>query len=164
VTTEPQVRWPPHYSPLTAPVHVRNTLDIAAPTDVVWAWLIRAQRWPEWYPNASDVSFLTGTPPDLGAGTRFTWKTFGVRLESTVIEFVPGERIAWDARGRGVDAYHAWVVSPTAAGSQVLTEETQHGWVARLGDLVMPQRMHTYHQVWLERLADQARSGMPAPT
>jgi uncharacterized protein YndB with AHSA1/START domain len=164
VTTEPQVQWPAHYSPATAPVHVRNALDIAAPAEVVWAWLIRAQRWPEWYPNSADVKFVTGTPPDLSAGTRFTWKTFGVSLESTVLEFVPCERIAWDARARGVDAYHAWVISPTDAGSHVLTEETQHGWIARLGNLLMPQRMHTYHQVWLERLAEQARRGMPDAT
>ena len=162
--TETQVRWPPHYSPITAPVHVRNALDMEASADAVWAWLVRAQLWPEWYPNASDVNFLSGTPPDLRAGTRFKWKTFGVRLESTVLEFVPGERIAWDARGCGVDAYHAWVVSPIARGSHVLTEETQHGWVARLGNLMMPQRMHKYHQLWLERLADRARRGMPAAT
>jgi hypothetical protein len=132
-----------------------------APPDVVWAWLIRAQLWPSWYVNAAHIRFLDGTPPDLSAGARFRWKTFGVSLESTVREFVPGERIAWDARGPGVDAYHAWVISATARGSHVLTEETQHGWLARLANFLMPWRMPKYHQLWLEQLRDYSASGLP---
>jgi uncharacterized protein YndB with AHSA1/START domain len=150
------VRWPPHYAPTAAPVHVRNTIEVAAPVEVVWAWLIRAHHWPDWYMNASDVTFLHGTPPDLSGGARFKWKTFGVRLESTVLEFVPYERIAWDAHGIGVDAYHAWVLSPLPGGTHVLTEETQHGWLARLGHFVVRGRMHKYHQIWLEALRDHA--------
>ena len=155
------VRWPPHYAPATTPVHVRNELDMEAKPDVVWAWLIRAQLWPTWYSNSAHVRFLEGPPPDLTAGTQFRWKTFGVSLESRVCEFVSGERIAWDARGLGVDAYHAWVISATPRGSHVLTEETQHGWLARLGHFLMPWRMGKYHQLWLEQLRDQSAHGRP---
>ena len=42
-----------------------------------------------WYENAANVTFLEGHPPDLGPGVRFRWKTFGVTLESKVLEFVP---------------------------------------------------------------------------
>ena len=155
------VRWPARYAPGTAPVHVRNELEMDVPIDHVWAWLIRAQLWPTWYPNSADVTFLQGSPPDLSAGTRFRWKTFNVSLESTVLEFVPRQRIAWDARGFGVDAYHAWVIAPAPRGSYVLTEETQHGWLARLGSIVLPWRMHKYHQIWLEQLRDNAARGLP---
>lgn len=155
------VRWPPRYAPAIAPVHVRNELDLDASPEAVWAWLIRAQLWPTWYENASHVRFLSGTPPDLGPGATFRWKTFGLRVESTVLEFVPGERIAWDARGIGADAYHAWVISKTPQGSHVLTEETQHGWLARLSAGLMPSRMHKHHQIWLEQLRDAARRGLP---
>jgi hypothetical protein len=155
------VRWPAHYAPTTAPVHVRNEIDMDVPTDVVWAWLIRAQLWPTWYANAAHVMFLQGTPPDLSADARFKWKTFGVRLESTVLEFVPTERIAWDARGIGINAYHAWVISATPRGSHVLTEETQHGWLARVGNFLMPWRMRNYHQLWLEQLRNNAARGLP---
>ena len=155
------MRWPSRYAPGTAPVHVRNTIEVGAPVEAVWAWLIRAQHWPDWYVNASNVEFLDGTGPDLSSGARFKWTTFGVRLESTVREFVPRERIAWDARGIGVDAYHAWVLSPTANGTHVVTEETQHGWLARLSHLVMTGRMHKYHQIWLEGL--RAKSEQPLP-
>src|SRR6478735_1176007 len=117
------IRWPSRYAPGQAPVHVRNELEIDAAPDAVWAWLIRARRWPEWYENSSDVRIQSGASPDLDASSAFTWKTFGVRLESTVMEFVPGERIAWNALGVGVDAYHAWLVRPTPRGVYVLTEE-----------------------------------------
>ena len=155
------VRWPPDYAPATAPVYVRNELEMDAPADVVWAWLIRAQLWPTWYPNSASVKFLEGPSPDLTAHTRFRWRTFGVNLESKVREFVPRERIAWDARARGVDAYHAWVISTTSRGSHVITEETQHGWLARLGNFLMPWRMGKYHQLWLERLRENSARGWP---
>jgi len=134
------VEWPTHYSPANSPVHVRNELSMPSAPEVVWAWLIRAKLWPEWYENSSNVRFLQGSPPDLALGTRFRWKTFGVTIESTVLEFVPGQRIAWDADGVGVDAYHAWVLHRTEQGCHVLTEETQHGWAARLQSLLRPAR------------------------
>lgn len=155
------VRWPPRYAPAVCPIHVRNELAMEVPAEAVWAWLIRARAWPSWYVNAAAVEYVDSAADDLVIGTRFRWKTFGVRLESRVLEFVPIERIAWDARGRGVDAYHAWVLRSTATGCDVLTEETQRGVVARAGHLLMPNRMHKYHQIWLEGLRDNAARGFP---
>lgn len=60
-----------------------------------------------------------------------------------------------------MDAYHAWEITRTAGGSHVLTEETQYGWAARLSSLVFPNRMSTFHQVWLEQLAVKAKAGPP---
>lgn len=155
------VRWPDHYLPARCPIHVRNELAMAAPAAAVWAWLVRAPLWPTWYPNSANVRILEGPTPDLAQGTRFRWKTFGVTIESRVLEFVPGERIGWDAHAFGIDAYHAWVLTPTPQGCHMLTEETQHGWIARAGALLMPGRMHKFHQIWLERLRDQAAGGLP---
>jgi hypothetical protein len=152
------VEWPPHYAPGESAVHVCNGLAVQAAPEAVWAWLIRAQLWPSWYENSK---FPQGSPRDLAKGTRFRWKTFGVTMESTVLEFVPGERIAWDAHGLGVDAYHAWVLHRTAQGSYILTEETQNGWLVRLGNLFTPGRMHKHHQLWLEGLRDNAAKGLP---
>jgi uncharacterized protein YndB with AHSA1/START domain len=156
-----QIIWPAHHDPASAPIHVRNELAIPAPPETVWAWLIRASRWPSWYPNSANVSVLDGSPPDLALRTRFRWKTFGVTIESTVLECVPPQRLAWDAHAIGVDAYHAWLVTRTAEGCHVLTEETQHGFMARLGKLLMPNRMYSYHQIWLEGLRTNAVKGMP---
>jgi len=158
----PEIRWPSHYHPSCTPIHVCNELAMAAPAERVWAWLIRAPLWPTWYANSKNVEMLEGPAPDLGEGSRFRWTTFGVRIESRVLECVPGQRLAWDAHGTGVDAYHAWILRETAQGCDVRTEETQHGWLVRLGALVLPNRMHKHHQIWLEELERKAREGMPA--
>jgi uncharacterized protein YndB with AHSA1/START domain len=154
------IRWPVRYDPTRAPVHVANEIDVAAPPEAVWAWLVAAPLWPSWYPNASEV-VLAGGASELGPDVTFTWRTFGVAIRSTVVEFEPSTRIAWNAFGLGVDAYHAWEITRTAGGSHILTEETQYGWAARLGSVLFPNRMSNGHQLWLERLSAQARGGPP---
>lgn len=161
MTKSLEIRWPDHYQPRNCPVHVRNELDMAAAPKRVWAWLIRATLWPTWYVNSANVKIFEGTGLDLQKGTRFRWKTFGVTITSTVLEYVPRERIAWGAHAFGIDAYHAWVLQPSARGCQVVTEETQRGWLARLGKLFMPNRMYKFHQLWLEGLATKAHTGLP---
>jgi hypothetical protein len=93
--------------------------------------------------------------------TRFQWKTFGVTIVSTVLEFVPYERLAWDAHGQGLNAYHAWLIQKTGQGCNVLTEEVERGWIARLGKTLRPKRMEQQHQIWLEALRTKALSGLP---
>ena len=160
---ESMIRWPPKYDPSRTSVHVTNSIDIGAPPDRVWAWLIDAVRWPDWYPNASDVR-LQGASRVLGPDVPFRWKTFGVHLSSKVEEFVPPERLAWSARAAGIDVYHAWLISATPSGSHVLTEESQLGWAARLSHSLRPSRMHEGHQQWLENLRQRAVSGPPQGT
>jgi hypothetical protein len=159
MSTPSPIHWPDHYR--NCPVQVQNELDMEAPQDRVWAWLVRAPLWPWWYENSKNVRILNGSGPDLQWGTQFVWKTFSVTITSTVLEYVPNERIAWDAHGVGVDAYHAWLLSPSAKGCHVLTEEAQHGWGARLQKVLRPNRMRTYHQIWLESLEGKALSGFP---
>jgi hypothetical protein len=141
-------------------VHVRNTIDIPAAPDRVWAWLVRASLWPTWYPNASQV-VIEGGGPDLTPGAVFRWKTFGVSLTSKVEEFVPPERLAWTGRSFGVDVYHGWLISGTSTGCNVRTEESQYGFLARLNHAFRPRRMGSMHQVWLESLSAKVSSGSP---
>src|SRR5690348_89464 len=157
--TPRRIRYPDRYHPAKTSVHVVNERIVAAPCERVWAWLVRADLWPTWYPNSSRVRLTTSSPHGLAPGTTFRWKTFGITLDSVVEEFVPGERIAWTAKALGVDAYHAWLLEPVAAGCRVLTEETQHGWLAALSHTVMRNRMRKGHDLWLERLERQAASG-----
>jgi uncharacterized protein YndB with AHSA1/START domain len=160
--TQPlEIHWPENYEPHNCPIHVRNELDMAASPKRVWAWLTRVTLWPSWYVNSANIRIIEGSGPDLEAGTRFRWKTFGVTITSTVLEHVTNERIAWQAHAFGIDVYHAWVLQPSAIGCRVLTEETQHGSIARLAKLLMPNRMFKYHQLWLEELEGKARVGLP---
>lgn len=156
------IDWPERFRPDRAPVHVRNEIDIPSSRESVWAWLVRAPLWPSWYPNSSAVA-VDGGRPELGPGTRFRWRTFGVMLTSKVDQFDPPQRLSWTGRAIGVDVYHAWLFSATATGCHVLTEESQYGVLARLDHALRPRRMESLHQVWLESLRDRAVLGSPPP-
>jgi hypothetical protein len=154
-----EINWPSKYSPANAAIHVRNELLIPdVQIESVWTSLCRPDRWPTWYPNSSHVHIKNQAQPSLQLGTQFRWKTFSVTLDSTVLEFIPHERLAWDAHCNGVHAYHAWAFEKRAGGVYVLTEETQNGWLARLSSLFMPNRMSKWHQRWLEQLEQVAQS------
>jgi len=156
------IRWPEEFDLARRPIDVRNELATPVPIDRVWAWLIRAARWPSWYMNSKNVRFLDGQPPDLALGTRFRWWTFDATITSTVREFNPEEgRISWDGNAWGIHVYHAWLIRPTPEGCHLVTEERQHGLLTRLNKIVFPTKMSRYHQIWLERLRDNAASGMP---
>ena len=155
------IDWPERYRPERCPVHVRNEIVVPATPERIWAWLIRAPLWPTWYPNSKDVRILGGDLQRLQPGTEFVWRTFGVAIRSTVIEFRAPQRITWNAFGLGVDACHAWLIEQVSGGTRILTEETQYGWGARLNTLFMPRRMHDLHQVWLVNLGERAAQGLP---
>jgi Polyketide cyclase / dehydrase and lipid transport len=147
--------WPPGFAPGECPIHVVNRIDVAASPAKVWPHLVRAGDWPNFYANASNVA-IDGGGDDLHQNARFRWRTFGVGLDTQVREWVPNARIAWLATAFGIRAYHAWLIVPTDGGCTVVTEETQHGLLARAGKLIFPNRMHRWHQIWLEGL--KARS------
>jgi uncharacterized protein YndB with AHSA1/START domain len=155
------IRWPDDYAPDKTKVHVRNDIEIAAPPEIVWAWLVRAPLWPTWYSNSSNVK-ITGGGEELKEGSKFQWRTFGANLNSTVLEYVKYERLAWDAHGIGVDAYHAWLLEKRPSGCYVLTEENQKGFLARASNALRPNNMSQQHQNWLEGLKTKASGGPPA--
>jgi hypothetical protein len=156
--TDSEIRWPPEFANAAVKVSNEITIKNVSP-EVIWAWLIRAECWPKWYPNSSDVRIISPSGPDLREGTRFRWKTFGLYMTSEVQEFVPGERLAWNARGLGTWAYHAWLIQEVKGGCHVLTEENQFGFLCKLQKRFLPTRMHDKHQIWLEQLQEMARGG-----
>lgn len=157
-----KIVYPAAFEPANCPVFVRNEIAIKASPETVWFWLTNAATWSDWYPNAANVQLLNQQSGHLLAGTTFKWRTFGANLESVVNEFVPYQRLAWEATGTGISAYHAWLIIPTETGCTVITEETQHGWLCRLGKLFMPNRMYRFHQIWLNGLKAKAESTSPA--
>jgi len=168
-----QVLWPTRYAPANCQIDVRNELDMPSDPDIVWAWLIRAQLWPTWYPNSANMRFITGQPPDLALGTRFKWKTgffnpdtkkataFGVTVDCKVQEFLPPERLAFEFHTTGGSGYQVWLIKKTETGCHVLTEETDRGLLARLLKGRIGNSMVKQHQVWLETLKECASKGLP---
>jgi len=161
MSTSKQIFWPAGFEPANCSVHVHNELAMTVEPEKIWAWLIRADLWPTWYPNSANIHFIDNNGPDLALGTKFRWKTFGITIESKVLEFVPFERLAWDAHGTGLNAYHAWLIEKTEQGSLVITEENQGGTLAQLNKALRPNQMSRMHQIWLEKLLEKASGSNP---
>ena len=152
--------YPEEFKPENSAVFVRNEIDINAAPEIIWAWLVNALRWSDWYINARNIEIKDGQT-ELAEKTRFRWTTFSATIDSEIKEFAPFSRIAWDAHAAGIHAYHAWLITETENGCHVRTEETQNGLLARLGSFLMPNRMSKYHQIWLEALKNNAENGLP---
>jgi|SRR5581483_5512705 len=154
------MKWPTGFEPDKARVFAHNEIAIAAPPERVWRWLIRAARWPQWYGNSADITFLSGSPPDLALHTDFRWKTFGAKVTSRVLVFDPPHELGWDARGL-LDAYHGWLIEPEGEGCRVITEETQNGLLPLLAWWYLRPMLLRGHQNWIESLKRQAEAGEP---
>jgi hypothetical protein len=89
---------------------------------------------------------------ELVPGTEFTWKTFGVVIQSTVMVYKPYVSIEWDAQGFGVRAYHGWHIEQDGEYSRVVTEETQAGILPLLERWFLPRLLWNGHQLWVESL------------
>jgi len=154
------VKWPERFDPKISAIYALNDIDVKAPPEVVWKLLVDAQNWSSYFPAEDQVKILT-SEPRLAMGTRYSRVTVGFPMNLEVTEFKEFRRLSWsttvDADETGSSAYHGWVITPTADGCHVLTEETQQGafFLEELGRK-NPGALYRYHQEWVERLAAAA--------
>jgi len=158
------VIWPEAYDPKTSALYALNDIDVKAPPEVVWKLLVDAENWVSYFPYEDQVKIHSGAT-QLQLGTEYSRVTVGFPMSLTVTEHVPNQRLAWkttvDGDATGSSAYHGWVITPTAEGCHVLTEETQQGafFLEQLGHK-HPGALYRYHQEWVERLAQAAEQQM----
>lgn len=162
-SAETAVRFPDQALPEASAFLARNEIQIEAPPERVWAWLVRPDLWPSYYSNARFVRHLGGPWPEVELGSRWRWLTFGALITSELVEAEPHRRLAWSARGLGAHGHHGWVLEPQDGGTHVITEETQRGWGIALVKPALRPLMVRYHQRWLDGLARVAASPPPAP-
>jgi hypothetical protein len=154
--------WPDGFDPRTNPVFACNAIDIQAPVSAVFRILMAATEWPSFYPNAAEVSIEGGRETLLRAGTRFVWRTFGVRQRSEVTLFETDRALGWRAESPGTHAYHRWFVAAGGGLTHVLTEECQFGFVASVDRYWMNRSLNASHQLWLEGLRQRIQDEPPA--
>lgn len=151
---------PPGHEPSDAAINQVNTARSTASPEAVWAWLARPDRWDVYYRNARRVRHLSGPWPELALGSRFSWTTFNVPVTTEVTACEPFGRLAWSAQRRGLRAHHVWLLTPREdGGTEIYTQETQHGWVPRLFWPVILPSMRRMHQHWVDGLSEIAASG-----
>jgi uncharacterized protein YndB with AHSA1/START domain len=111
-----------------APVFSFAEMEIDAPIEVVWNVLTAFDRWPTWNPEVKSVS----VDGPISEGMTFRWKAGPGTITSTVSRIDRPRLIAWNGKTLGIRANHVWHLAPRDGGTQVRTEETYHGLVARL--------------------------------
>ncbi|MCP3710928.1 SRPBCC domain-containing protein [Paraburkholderia sp. CNPSo 3274] len=169
-----EILWPDDYLPGTTDNFCSNEVIVAGlSTDDVWPLLYNATVWPSYYSNSADVGFHDGPGPELSAGARFYFKTFGFPVQAKVTEYVPpaaGQpaRVAWHGWAEGdeqsrLDVIHAWLIEDLSGGRvRVLTQESQKGKPAVELAKTRPNPMINGHQDWLDGLIDAARKAKGA--
>ncbi|RDS78927.1 SRPBCC domain-containing protein [Dyella monticola] len=123
------IKWPRDMAPSRSPIHFTNELEVAASPAAIWSLLTDPAAWPRFYPGVKHVQLLDGHTT-LGLGTRFETNLAGQDVLASVQEFEPMTRIAWGGYPKVSEvskAYHAWIITPTANGCHLWTEETMQG-------------------------------------
>ena len=123
------INWPEDMVPSRSPIHFTNELEVAVSPGTIWSLLTDASTWHRFYPGVKEVRLLDGHRM-LQAGTRFETNLAGQDVSASVQEFEPTSRIAWGGGPKASSesrAYHAWIITPTASGCHLWTEETMQG-------------------------------------
>src|ERR1700744_2778216 len=146
------IHWPDGFHPEQADLFAHNEIVVHASCEKVFANLVDAQEWPSWYPNSHNVKLLNSPDGKLHGGTRFSWDTFGVHIESQVQEFVSNSRLGGFGNGTGMHAYHTFLLIGTGEGCRIVTEEVVKGPGAVEFRQNLPSAMHEGHDLWLQTL------------
>ena len=123
------IRWPDDRKPSRSPIHFTNELEVAVSPETIWSLLTDPDAWPSFYPGVSSLDLLGDHGP-LKMGSKFETSLAGQDVWVEVTEFEPTKRIAWTGGPRADRtsiAYHAWIITPTAKGVHLWTEETMQG-------------------------------------
>jgi uncharacterized membrane protein len=72
---------------------------IEAPADVVWDWVRDHEGLPRWMPVREVVRRRPGAPHPDGVGAIRTVKWTGVVFDERIVDWKPGERLAWEHLG-----------------------------------------------------------------
>ena len=135
-----------------APVRAAAEVEIGAPPQVVWEVLTRFENWPNWNPEVKSMSF----PGPLAPGTEFRWKSGPGTIVSTLERVEAPNYIAWRGRTLTIDAYHEWWLEPRDGGTQVRTQESFSGLLARLLRRTLRKTLDKSLENGLERLKREA--------
>ena len=147
------IHWAAGFEPEHADLFAHNETLINTSCETVWQHIVNVKAWPQWYPNARDVSLIGGADT-LMPDVRWRWTTFGLEIESRVHEFEPGRRLAWfgGAPGEKPTFYHSWLLSPDGKGCRVTMDEAGIGPGAAAFRKADEGRMHRGHEMWLATL------------
>ena len=111
--------------------HFSLTLDIGAPTELVWTVLTDVERWPDWTASVSIVKPLTAGSLRVGSRVRIHQPKL-LPASWRVTELEPGKHFTWVTTAPGVVAIARHVVQPATLGCSVTLSVSYNGIFGRL--------------------------------
>ena len=153
--------WPAPNTPATTPFYVSNEIEINAPVNVVWSWMVRVAWFHKWYRVWKNVRLEDGNGRlDIEkVGDVLLHKVDGFNLRTTIIDFVEDKQIAWTGGQHGMEGVHSWIFIPTDNGTYVRTEETLKGWYVPIIKPILKRKISKWHDYWLSQLKYYAEQG-----
>jgi uncharacterized protein YndB with AHSA1/START domain len=152
-STHPRA-WPAGFDPKTAPVYSHSELFVDAPPHQVFRLITNAKQWTSFYEDISDVHVKGDAKGDgrLRRGTEFSWRVFGTKQHSEVVEYEENRVLGWNARGLGDDAYHRWILVPEGRGTRLISEEIQQGPGPALLAKHLNPALTAMHRSWVDAM------------
>ncbi len=109
-------------------MHVRRSVEIAAPPERVWPLMVEPEDIKRWYPSLRTYEYEDSGRRGLGAHVYAEEKATGplMKLHFEISDWVPDRQIALHlVSGTGVKGYdQTWTIEPVASGSRFTFEET----------------------------------------
>lgn len=151
-----KIKWPAQFDPNQSDFYVHSEIKINASPEVVWALLVQAQEWKNWYEGINDMRFEDPKQTKLEPGVKVFWNSLGQRVNNTVMDFAPHASLAWQFEDEKIQGYHAWVITPIESGCHVVSGKSMTGKLARLQKVFMPKKLMKQQDTWLRALKEQA--------
>ena len=100
-------------------MHYEQTIEIAAPPDIVWRVLSDVERWPEWTRSERSATLDGGGP--LAVGSRAKLGVAGSPMPSIwdVTALIDGQSFVWENSQPGLRNVAGHYIEPSGAGSRV---------------------------------------------
>ncbi len=139
---------------------VEESVEIAAPVEMVWRFFLNFVKWPDWNPVCLGVrSLVQGT--SFGLGWRFELRLkcgpLKLRFEPIILENTTPQVIRWLGGSAGLHGMHWFIFEKTEAGARVTSYEEFTG---PLRWLIYPIRGWTRQmfRTWLAALKAQVET------
>jgi hypothetical protein len=123
-TTHKEFRVRVNYA---APVVYKTSVLIHAKPEAVWKVLSDIQNWEKWNTEVSNVQ-INGAPKE---GAKFIWKS-GANITSWIHTVNPCSQIGWTGKALSVYAIHNWTMQEVNGSTELTSEESMEGWMAKL--------------------------------
>lgn len=159
------INWPKEFLPgFTDNFGSNETYYKGLKAEEIWQFLEDISIWCKYYNAASDVKVIDQNNQKLKLGTKFTFKTFGYKMNCEVIEYQApmGQmegRIAWRASTDDKNSFeciHAWLIENMPDGRvRILTQESQKGTLAI--DMAKTNDLNNTHQNWIDSLVEHSK-------